>query len=140
MHTTSLFQRLILVLTLTLFPFLPASAQTEEGPVFEFRIYTSTPGNLEALLTRFRDHTMRIFEKHGMTNVGYWIPTDPDRAENTLIYLLRHESRPKADASWEAFVNDPEWQQVAEESNANGQILDNIERMFMKPTDFSPMP
>lgn len=140
MHTIKLLQRLCLVCTLALFPFLaPASAQTGDA-VFELRTYTSTPGNLDALLTRFRDHTMRIFEKHGMTNVGYWVPTDPERSDDTLIYLLRHESREQADASWQAFVSDPEWQEVAEESNANGPILDNIERVFMQATDFSPMP
>lgn len=139
MHANKLFHRLALVCTLTLFTWLaPAAAQTDDA-VFELRTYVSTPGKLDALLSRFRDHTMRIFEKHGMTNVGYWVPTDPERADNTLVYLLRHESREQADASWRAFVSDPEWQQVAEESNANGPILDNIERVFMQATDFSPM-
>ncbi|MEX1197616.1 MAG: NIPSNAP family protein [Pseudohongiellaceae bacterium] len=139
-HTTRLFHRLGLVCALTLL-LLPGStlAQTEDE-VFELRTYTSTPGNLDALLSRFRDHTMRIFEKHGMTNVGYWVPTDPELADDTLIYVLRHESRARADAAWQAFVSDPEWQEVAEESNANGPILDNVERVFMQATDFSPMP
>lgn len=147
MYSTRLFRCLFLVFTLAPLALLtPASAQTDEnvvtddGPVFEFRTYTATPDNLDALLTRFRDHTMRLFEKHGMTNVGYWIPTDSELAENTLVYLLRHESREQADASWEAFLTDPEWQEVAEESNADGPILENIERLFMKATDFSPMP
>lgn len=115
-----------------------AQAQSS-GKVFELRIYTATPGNLGNLQARFRDHTLRIFEKHGMTNVGYWSPTEPDQAENTLIYILAHESREAADASWRAFGQDPEWQSVAEASNAEGQILGGIERTWMTALDFSPM-
>lgn len=92
--------------------------------------------NLQA---RFRDHTLRIFENHGMTNVGYWSPTDPGKAENTLIYLLAHVSREAANASWRAFGQDPEWQAVADASNANGSILAGVERTWMKATDFSPI-
>jgi hypothetical protein len=109
------------------------------GKVFELRIYTATPGNLGNLQARFRDHTLRIFENHGMTNVGYWSTSDPERSQNTLIYMLSHESRDAADASWRAFGQDPEWQAVAESSNANGQILAGIERTWMTATDFSPM-
>jgi len=107
--------------------------------VFELRTYTATPGNLDKLLTRFRDHTMRIFEKHGMTNIAYWTPTDETEAENTLIYILAHESREQADKSWQAFSQDPEWQQVSENSNAGGAILESVVRKYMTTTDFSPM-
>lgn len=116
----------------------PAYAQ-DDGPVFELRTYKSTPGNLDALMTRFRDHTMRLFEKHGMTNIGYWQPTDPALAEDTLIYLLRHESQDAANASWRAFGSDPEWQRVNEESNSNGAILLSVQRQYMTATDFSQM-
>lgn len=115
-----------------------ASAQADD-PVFELRVYTATQGNLGAVLTRFHDHTLRLFEKHGMTNVGYWVPTEGEQAEDTLIYVLRHASRAAAEQSWQAFLNDPEWQEVAVSSNANGAILANIERTFMKATPFSPM-
>ena len=64
---------------------------------------------LPALLTRFRDHTTKLFEKHGMTNIGYWVPTDGERAKNTLIYVLAHESRAAAEKSWDGFRTDPEW-------------------------------
>ena len=110
-----------------------------EGKVFELRVYKSTPGNLANLQARFRDHTMAIFENHGMTNIGYWTPTDPELADDTLIYLLSHESRAAADASWRAFGQDPEWQRVAEASNANGQILASVERTWLSSLDFSPM-
>jgi len=117
---------------------LPATATADEhGPVFELRIYTATPGNLEPLLNRFRNHTTALFEKHGMTNVGYWVPTDGDEAENTIVYVLMHESREAANASWRAFATDPEWQAVNEASNANGNILQGVERKYMTPTDFS---
>ncbi len=111
----------------------------QEGPVFELRTYKATPGNLENLLARFRDHTMRIFEKHGMTNVGYWVPTDPEEAEDTLVYLLKHDSMAAATASWRAFATDPEWARVNEESNRNGAILDSVVRKYMTATDFSQM-
>ena len=117
---------------------LPITAAADEhGPVFELRIYTATPGNLEPLLNRFRNHTTALFEKHGMTNVGYWVPTDGDEAENTIVYVLMHESREAANASWRAFATDPEWQAVNEASNADGNILQSVDRKYMTATDFS---
>jgi hypothetical protein len=121
---------------------LPGNSQSNAqagGKVFELRVYKSTPGNLGNLQARFRNHTLSIFEKHGMTNIGYWAPTDPELADDTLIYLLSHDSREAADASWRAFGQDPEWQAVAEASNANGQILASVERTWLTALDFSPM-
>ena len=114
------------------------SAQTNEG-VYELRIYTATPGNLDNLHARFRDHTIRIFEKHGMEIVGFWSPTAEGDRDNQLIYILEHSSRQAADAAWTAFGSDPEWRSVSEASNANGQILANVERHYMVSTDYSPM-
>lgn len=116
----------------------PAYAQGS-GKVYELRTYTATPGNLDKLLARFRDHTLRIFEKHGMVSVGYWIPTEETESSNTLVYILEHESQEAAMRSWQAFSQDPEWQRVNEESNANGPILQSVVRKFMSATDFSPM-
>lgn len=118
--------------------FVTSSAQ-DGGKVFELRIYKSTPGNLDNLNARFRDHTMSLFEKHGMENIGYWTPTSEEERDDTLVYIIAHDSREAADASWSAFGQDPAWQEVAEASNANGQILAGIERKFMVATDFSPM-
>lgn len=115
------------------------SYSQDTGKVFELRIYTATAGNLANLHARFRDHTTEIFKKHGMKVVAYWTPTDPEEAEDTLMYVLEHASQAAADASWEAFRLDPEWQRVSAESNANGPILAGVERKFMKATDFSPM-
>lgn len=114
-----------------------AYAQSDDGPVFELRTYKATPGNMDKLLERFRQHTMRLFEKHGMTNIGYWVPTDPELAEDTLVYILRHDSQAAADASWRAFGTDPEWQQVNEESNRDGNILGGVVRQYLSATDFS---
>lgn len=114
------------------------SAQNNEK-VYELRIYTATPGNLENLHARFRDHTTRIFGKHGMQVVGYWAPTAEGDRDNKMIYILEHASQSAADASWRAFGQDPEWQEVAAASNANGQILGSIERHYMTATDYSPL-
>lgn len=138
------FNQKMLVITASLvfafgFVSLPNLALAQDGKVFELRTYTATPGNLDKLLARFRNHTMRIFEKHGMTNVGYWIPTDEAESSNTLVYILAHESREAANQSWQAFSQDPEWQKVNEESNADGPILQGVVRKYMTAADFSPM-
>ena len=117
--------------------FFTASAQDHK--VFELRTYQATPGNLDNLHARFRDHTIRIFRKHGMEIVGFWSPTSEDERDDTLVYLLAHDSQEAANASWQAFGADPEWDRVAEESNRNGQILAGVERKYMVATDYSPM-
>ena len=117
--------------------FFSTSAQDQK--VFELRTYQATPGNLDNLHARFRDHTTRIFRKHGMEVVGYWSPTNEEERDDTLVYLLSHDNQDAADASWQAFIADPEWEEVAEESNRNGQILGGIERKYMVATDYSPM-
>ena len=116
-----------------------ASAGPEGNQVFELRTYTAAEGKFDDLLARFRNHTLRIFEKHGMTNVGYWTPQDEPLSANTLIYVLAHPSREKAAQSWRDFSSDPEWQSVAEESQRDGRLIAGLERVFLDPTDFSPM-
>ena len=125
------------VLGLIIGTFFTASAQDQK--VFELRTYKATPGNLDNLHARFRDHTLRIFRKHGMEIVGFWSPTSEDEREDILVYLLAHDSQGAADASWQAFGADPEWDRVSEESNRNGQILAGVERKYMVATDYSPM-
>ena len=114
------------------------SAQSS-GRVFELRTYTCNEGKLEALKARFRDHTIEIFNRHGMTSIGYWVPQDPPHSQNTLIYIIAHSSREAAKKNWDAFRADPEWQRVQKESEANGKIVNKVESVFMDPTDFSPM-
>ena len=118
---------------------LPVLRAADDGPVFELRTYTATPGNLDKLLTRFRDHTLRIFEKHGMKNLGYAVPADKaDGAGEKLVYLLGHRSREAAKASWKEFSADPEWKEVAAKSEANGKIVAKVESIFLTVADFSP--
>jgi hypothetical protein len=115
-----------------------ASAQNANR-VYELRTYTAPEGKLPDLQARFRNHTMRIFERHGMKNVGYWVPQDAPAKDNTLIYIISHESREAAKKSWAAFAQDPEWQKVNKESNANGKILAGVVSVYMDPADYSPM-
>src|SRR5579862_6852088 len=109
------------------------------GHVFEIRTYTAEPGKLDAMHARFRDHVLRIFEKHGITNVGYFAPSDEPLSKNTLIYILSFPSREAAKKSWEDFRNDPEWQKVKKESEVNGKLAAKMESVFVEPTDYSPM-
>ena len=115
------------------------SAQTAETRVFEMRIYTAHPGKLGTLNERFRNHTNRLFVKHGMSLIGYWTPTDGPESENTLIYILAYPSREARDASWKAFQSDPEWQEARKQSEANGPVVQRVESKFMVPTDYSPI-
>ena len=114
------------------------AAEPKDSKVYELRIYYSPEGKLDTLHARFRDHTMRIFEKHGIQNVGYWAPID--NKENKLAYIIAHPSREAAKANWAAFFKDPEWQKVAKESEANGKIVTRVENYFMELTDYSPTP
>ncbi|MBZ5625105.1 MAG: NIPSNAP family protein [Acidobacteriia bacterium] len=114
-----------------------ASAQNR---VYELRTYTCNEGKLEALKSRFRDHTIEIFNRHGMESIGYWVPQDPEKSKTTLIYILAHPSREAAAKNWKEFSNDPEWKKVAAESQVNGTILAKPpESVFMDPTDFSKL-
>ena len=109
------------------------------GRVFELRTYTAAPGKMDALNARFRDHTCRLFKKHGMTIVGFWTPTQPDEAQRKLIYLLAHASKDAADKSWQAFRDDPDWTAVKTASEKDGKLVEKIEQVFLNPTDYSPM-
>jgi NIPSNAP len=107
--------------------------------VFEIRTYHCFPGRLEALHKRFREHTMKIFEKHGMTNVGYWVPQDSPAHEDTLIYIISHASREQAKVNWAEFGADPEWKKVSEESQKDGKIVEKVDSVFVDATDYSPI-
>lgn len=116
-------------------------AEAAGGEVFELRVYTTVEGKLDDLLKRFREHTMTIFERHGMKNVAYWTPTDETGGYpkgKTLIYILKHPSREAATANWKAFQDDAEWQKVRAKSEESGKIVDKVESTFMVMTDFSP--
>jgi hypothetical protein len=108
--------------------------------VFELRTYHAAPGKMKALHARFRDHTCRLFQKHGMTIIGFWSPRDPGEAEEKLIYILAYPSKEAADKSWKAFRADPEWKKVLAESEKDGKLLAKPpESVYMNPTDYSPL-
>jgi hypothetical protein len=109
------------------------------GRVFEIRTYTTEPGKLEALHARFRDHTTKIFKKHGMTSIVYFSPLDEPLSKNTLIYVLAFPSREAAKKSWADFQADPEWQKVQKETEANGPLVNHVDSVFAKATDYSPI-
>jgi NIPSNAP len=111
-------------------------ARADDTTVYELRTYTAAPGKMAELQTRFRDHTIRIFEKHGMKSIGYWVP---EKDPNTLVYLLVHKSRKDADKSWAAFMVDPEWTKVYKESQKHGSLTSKVVRVYLNPTDFSPL-
>jgi hypothetical protein len=112
------------------------SNQPKDTLCYELRIYYTHPCKLNDLLKRFRNHTLKIFEKHGMTNVGYWTPLD--NPEGKLYYILSYPNRAARDASWKAFGQDTTWKRVAAESEVNGKIVSKVESIFLKTTDFSP--
>ena len=131
----SCFKRILCFAALTAISVMTGDAFAE---VFELRTYTTNEGKLDNLNARFRDHTVNLFNKHGMESVGYWVPTDGPKAKNTLIYVLKHESREAAKASWRAFIADPEWKKVAAESQKDGRILAKApESVYMDATDYS---
>jgi hypothetical protein len=107
--------------------------------VFELRTYHAAPGKMDALNSRFRDHTCSLFKKHGMSIVGFWNPSDAKEADKTLIYLLAFPSREAADKSWKDFASDPEWKKAREASEKEGRLVEKVERVFLNPTDYSPM-
>lgn len=113
----------------------PAASSRDER-VFEMRTYYAAEGKLDALHARFRDHTTKLFAKHGMTNVGYWTPID--NKENKLIYVLAYESNDAREKAWKDFLADPEWKKAAAASETNGRLVAKIESVFLKATDYSP--
>lgn len=131
----------IAALTLTSFAvgISVGEARSVDTRVYELRTYTTNPGRLPALHKRFADHTMRLFEKHGMQNVMYWTPMDSARKDNTLIYVISHASREAADKSWREFAADSAWIMVSRASEVDGRILAKApERVYMTATPWSP--
>ena len=110
--------------------------QTADSRYFEMRIYYCYPGRLDALVERFQNHTTRIFEKHGMENIGYWLPITNDK--NALYYILAFPNKEAHDKSWKDFINDPEWKDVSAKSEVSGKIIESITSVFMTAADVLP--
>lgn len=116
---------------------LMAADGSSSAPLYEMRVYYCNAGKLDNLHARFRDHTMKIFEKHGIHNVGYFVPLD-ENPDNKLVYFVSYPNRQAREESWKAFMADPDWQKAARESERDGKIVRKVESTFLMPTDFSP--
>jgi hypothetical protein len=118
---------------------LAGAQNAEAGAVFELRVYHASEGKMDALLARFRDHTTKLFARHGITSVAYWTPVDDGPLQGkTLYYVLKYPSREEARVRWKAFQDDPEWVKVRAASEANGKLTEKTESTFLELTDFSP--
>ena len=127
---------LLFALVIAVTGFSSGSANAADTRCYEMRIYHAAAGKLDALNSRFRDHTCKLFEKHGMVNVGYWLPVT--NTEDKLVYLLAYPSREAREKSWKEFSADPDWQTAAKESEKNGRLVLKAESIFLAATDFSP--
>ena len=114
----------------------PLVAAENDGRIYEMRVYYAAPGKLDALNARFRDHTVKLFEKHGITNVAYLTPID--NKENKLIYFVSYPSFEARKASWDAFFKDPDWLKARADSEKDGKLLTKVENLFLQTTDYSP--
>jgi hypothetical protein len=122
----------------------PAAAQDTavdaRAALYELRVYHAQPGKLDALNARFREHTLELFEKHGMRNVAYWIePPTPESPDGKVIYVLAFPGREAREASWQAFGADPVWQEVHATSEAGGKLIARIDSTLMSLADYSPL-
>jgi hypothetical protein len=117
----------------------PSPSLKATGRLLEMRTYYANPGKLEDIHIRFRDHTLRIFAKHGMTVVGFWGPVyKKDGSEGRLVYMMSYKDRAERDAKWKEFGSDPEWQKVSKESEVNGKLVEKVESVFLYDTDYAP--
>ena len=115
------------------------SGSNSSHHVYELRLYHVHQGKMDSLVARFGDHTDAIFKRHNMKSIGYWVPEDAPSSQNLFVYILEHRSREEAEKDWAAFQADVEWQKVKADSEANGKLVDHIDRYFMDPTTFSAL-
>ena len=113
---------------------------TGSAKVYELRIYHAAPGKMDSLVARFRDHTDKLFAKHGINSVAYWTALDEPVKSSTFFYILEHPNREAAAANWKAFQDDPEWKAVKAKSEENGSLVEKVDSTFLRLTDFSPLP
>jgi hypothetical protein len=137
MKTASLLSFLCGLALMTAFTTLGQSKPSQH--VYELRMYHVNEGKMDALVARFRDHTDALFKKHNMKSIGYWTPEDAPNSQNLFIYILEHPGRQEAEKNWAEFQADPEWRKVKAESEAQGPLVDHIDRYFMDSTSFSAL-
>ena len=117
--------------------------------IYEMRVYYTYDGKFNDIISRFENHTTKLFDKHGFNNVGYWTTVKKDSisfadkfifqndGKEALVYIVSFKDMKKRDESWDNFINDPEWIRVFEESRKDGPIVKEIEQVFLSPTIFS---
>ena len=117
--------------------------------VYEMRVYYTHDGKFDDIISRFENHTTKLFDKHGFNNVGYWTTLKKDSlsfadkfifqndGKDALVYIVSFKDMDTRNQSWESFINDPEWISVFEESRKDGPIVREIEQVFLSPTIFS---
>lgn len=115
-------------------PYSPKSQPKTQ--VQEWRIYNTVPGKLPDLHSRFANHTLALFEKHGMENIGYW--TEVIGTSNRLVYMLGYPSLEDRQNSWKAFMKDPEWLKARVASEKNGPLVRKVSNTILRPTSYSP--
>ena len=104
--------------------------------IYELRIYDALPGRMPALLKRFETQTLRIWERMGIRQGGFWTTViGPSHLQ--LTYMLVWESMAEREAKWEAFMTDPEWSRIRVESQLDGPINDRVSNYFLQPTAYS---
>jgi hypothetical protein len=121
------------------FGFTAIGGSNSAHHVYELRMYHVHSGKMDALRSRFGDHTDTIFKRHDMKSIGYWVPEDAPNSQSLFIYILEHPSRQEAEKNWAAFQADPEWKKVKSDSEAQGPLVDRIDRYFMDPTSYSAL-
>ncbi|MDB4041520.1 NIPSNAP family protein, partial [Akkermansiaceae bacterium] len=94
---------------------------------------------LEALQSRFRDHTLAIFESHGIKNIGYWLTEKKEGEMQKLVYLIAHKDKAAAKASWSAFGKDPKWKAAKDASQVDGRLVTKVESQYLTATDYSKL-
>jgi hypothetical protein len=104
--------------------------------IYELRIYRCLPGRLPALLKRFEQDTLRIWDKHGIVQAGFWT-TAIGESNNDLTYMIRWDSMADREQRWPAFLADPEWIEARNRSEADGPIVANVVSQLLTPTAFS---
>jgi NIPSNAP len=134
----STFVKLVVLAGVAVFANKPSTATAAEASsrCYELRIYYAADGKLNELNKRFKDHTVGLFKRHGMTNLAYWMPLE--NQQRRLIYLLSYPDLAARNASWEAFKADPEWSRVQSASEAAGKLVERVESRMLTATDFSP--
>ena len=106
--------------------------------IYEYRVYEAMPGKLDELHARFRNHTLKLFERHGIKNIGYWTAEVGDYTDR-LIYIIAFENAGQRERAWADFRSDPEWQGAKAESEADGPLVARVFNTLLTPTDYSPL-